>query len=68
MKDRLPESNGENDHIGDVLCYIPPRDSCKQYGLRLGKLCSVAATDGSKNFFWNTNTGKRLDGMGLELF
>ncbi len=51
VEDQLPESNCENSHEGDVLCYIPPRDGVKQHGLRLGKLCPVAATDGSKNFW-----------------
>lgn len=51
VADRLPESNHKNNHVGDVLCYVPPRNGCHQSGLYIGKLCFVAADDGSGNFW-----------------
>lgn len=55
VEERLPESNGKNDHVGDVLCYVPERKGCRQSGVYLGKLCHMAADDGSKNF-WGIKT------------
>ena len=55
VEERLPESNHKNDHVGDVLCYVPTRDGCFQNGLYLGKLKYTAADDGSGNF-WNLKT------------
>lgn len=49
--EQLPESNHKNDHVGDVLCFVPPRDGCYQSGLYLGKPKHVAADDGSGNFW-----------------
>lgn len=51
VTERLPESNNQNDSVGNVLCYIPPRDGCRQSGLYLGKPKRIAAGDGSKNFW-----------------
>ncbi len=51
VTEQLPESNNQNDLVGNVLCYIPPRDGCRQSGLYLGKPKCVAAGDGSGNFW-----------------
>ena len=51
VTEQLPESNHKNDHVGDVLCFVPPRDGCYQSGLYLGKPKHVAADDGSGNFW-----------------
>lgn len=52
VKDKLPETDGNNDHTHDVLVYIPKRDGIKQYGIYLGKLRKVAPDlDGSANFW-----------------
>lgn len=51
VTEQLPESNHKNDHVGDVLCFVPPRDDCYQSGLYLGKPKHVAADDGSGNFW-----------------
>ena len=51
VTEQLPESNHKNDHVGDVLCYVPPRDGCRQSGLYLGKIRHVKADDGSGNFW-----------------
>ena len=51
VTEQLPESNHKNDHVGDVLCFVPPRDGCYQSGLYLGKLNHIAANDGSGNFW-----------------
>ena len=51
VTEQLPESNHKNDHVGDVLCFVPPRDGCYQSGLYLGKLNHIAANDGSRNFW-----------------
>lgn len=51
VTEQLPESNHKNDHVGDVLCFVPPRDGCYQSGLYLGKPKYVAADDGSGNFW-----------------
>lgn len=51
VSERLPESNHRNDHVGDVLCYVPLRDGCRQNGVYLGKHKHVEADNGSKNFW-----------------
>ena len=55
VEDKLPERSDKPDHADDVLLYIPPRDGCRQRGMRLGKLCPIEAGDGSENF-WNVPT------------
>ena len=51
VTEQLPESNHKNDHVGDVLCFVPPRDGCYQSGLYLGKPKHVEADDGIGNFW-----------------
>lgn len=51
VTEQLPESNHKNDHVGDVLCFVPPRDGCYQSGLYLGKPKHVEANDGIGNFW-----------------
>lgn len=36
----LPKPNDKNNHEGDVLVYVPPREGCRQHGFYLGKFGS----------------------------
>ena len=52
VKDRLPETDGENTYTYNVLVYIPKRDGVSQHGIYIGKLRKVEPDcDGSKNFW-----------------
>lgn len=55
VEERLPEDNHESGHMGDVLCYVPPRDGCRQSGMYLGRIRHIEVNDGSNNF-WGPQT------------
>ena len=52
VKDRLPKTDGKNEHTHDVLVYIPKRDGVNQHGIYLGKLLKIEPDrDGSGNIW-----------------
>ena len=50
--DKLPETNLENTHDGDVLLYIPKRDGVEQSGIYLGKLRPTKEDEEGSHNIW----------------
>lgn len=52
VDDELPVANLENNHVGDVLVYIPPREGVYQSGIRIGKLRPIPADETGEHNVW----------------
>lgn len=58
VEEFLPEPDAKNDHEGDVLVYVPPREGCRQSGFYLGKLRPIKADpEGKGNIFGRPTPG-----------
>lgn len=56
VSERLPETDGKNEHTFDVLVYVPKREGCNQHGYFLGKLCKIEADNTGSGNFWGAKT------------
>lgn len=56
VSERLPETDGKNEHTFDVLIYVPKREGCNQHGYFLGKLCKIEADNTGSGNFWGAKT------------